>query len=263
MRLRAFFFCGIVMGWLGAVALFGSEPLVYADPNAPFNFRDKGEVKGLGIDLLNATLSSLRPKITQDEIRLDVWREVYATALSHPTSFLISTTRLKEREPLFQWVGPLATVRLGFISKKGTALPSGNLSQIVRKLKIATIKETAAERMLFQMLGSDTNVSIMRLSTPLQGYKMLEYGRIDALVYTDIPFIYYLVNEEQDPNAYRMMYLLEESFYYIAAGKDIPKVQIAAMQAQLNRLKEPDGKGSSMYDLIMKTYLKGAVLKGP
>ncbi|MDD4504955.1 MAG: transporter substrate-binding domain-containing protein [Sulfurospirillaceae bacterium] len=263
MRLKAFFFYGIVAGWVGVTALFGADPLVYAGPNPPFNFRDKGEVQGLGVDLLNASLSSLRPKLSQEEIRLDVWKDVYAGALAHPSSFLISTARLKEREALFQWVGPLATVKLGFIAKKTTTLPKGDLHQIVSKLKIATIKETAAERMLLQMLGSNTNVSVVRLSTPLQGYKMLENGRIDALVYTDIPFVYYLVSEAQDPKQYHMLYLLEESYYYIAAGKDVPKSQIAIMQTQLDRLKEKDSSGTSAYERIMKTYLKGAVLQGP
>ena len=261
MHLRVFFY-GVMLGFLGATALFGADPLVYAGPNPPFNFRDKGEVKGLGVDLLDASLSSIRPKLTQEEIRLDVWREMYASALAHPNSFLISTARLKDRESLFQWVGPLATVKLGFISKKKTPLPSGDLPQIISKLRIATIKETAAEQLLFQMLGTNSNVSITRLSTPLQGYKMLEYGRIDALVYTDIPFLYYLVMEGQDTTQYKMLYLLEESHYYIAAGKGVPKSQIAIMQTQLNRLKEADGKGGSPYDRIMKTYLKGAVLQG-
>ena len=263
MRLKAFFFYSIVVGWLGVTSLFGADPLVYAGPNPPFNFRDKGEVQGLGVDLLNASLSSLRPKLTQEEIKLDIWRDVYAGALAHPSSFLISTARLKEREALFQWVGPLATVKLGFIAKKNMTLPKGDLHQIVSRLKIATIKETAAERMLFQMLGSDTNVSIIRLSTALQGYKMLEYGRIDALVYTDIPFVYHLVSEAHDPNEYHMIYLLGESFYYIAAGKGVPKAQITIMQTQLDRLKEKDSSGSSSYERIMKTYLKGAVLQGP
>lgn len=66
-----------------------------------FNFRDKGEVQGLGVDLLNASLSSLRPKLSQEEIRLDVWKDVYAGALAHPSSFHISTARLKEREAFF------------------------------------------------------------------------------------------------------------------------------------------------------------------
>lgn len=263
LHLGTFFFCGIVFSCLGSTSLLGVEPLVYAGPNPPFNFREKGVVKGLGVDLLDASLSSFRPKLAQEEIRLDVWRDVYAEALTHPNSFLISTARLKDRESLFQWVGPLATVKLGAIAKSSTTLPKGTLKESLRHLKVATIKETAAEGLFMKELGADHNISIIRLSTPIQGYKMLEYGRIDVLVYTDIPFVYHLVLEGQDPAQYRMVHLIEESYYYIAAGKNIPKAQILIMQTQLNRLKEPDSKGSSPYDRIMQTYLKGAALKGP
>ena len=89
---------------------------------------------------------------------------------------------------------------------------------------------------------------------------MLEYGRIDALVYTDLPFVYHLVSEKQDVAQYKMAHVLLNTDYYIAAGKDVPKEQISIMQTQLNRLKERDAQGSSMYERIMERYFKGAVL---
>lgn len=64
--------------------------------------------------------------------------------------------------------------------------------------------------------------------------------------------------KRKTPKQYHMLYLLEESYYYIAAGKDVPKSQIAIMQTQLDRLKEKDSSGTSAYERIMKTYLKGA-----
>lgn len=258
MFFKWFLLCFIVL----ISSLNASSTVVYTEPNPPFNFRDKGVIQGLGFDFLEASMVTLRPKIAQEEIRMDSWKEVYKEALEHPNSFLISTSKIKEREALFQWVGPIATVRLGIITKKGTDLPkSNNISEILRPLKIATIKETSAEKMLFKEIGENHNLNITRVSTPAQGYKMLEYGRIDALVYTDLPFVYYLVTEGQDVSQYRMAHVILNTDYYIAAGKEIPKEQINIMQTQLNRLKESDGKGSSMYDRIMARYFKGAVLQ--
>lgn len=244
-------------------SLNASSAIVYTEPNPPFNFREKGMIQGLGFDLLEASMISLRPKIAQDEIYLGTWKEVYKEALDHPNTFLISTTKIKEREPCFQWVGPIATVRLGVIAKRGTDIPKGHSTiEILRPLKIATVKETSSEKVLFNEIGENHNLNITRVSTPAQGYKMLEYGRIDALIYTDVPFVYYLVSEGQDVTQYKMVHVLLNTDYYIAAGKSVPKEQIQIMQAQLNRLKEPDGKGgSSMYDRIMANYLKGSVLQ--
>ena len=263
MRFQSLLWYGVVFSCLSVTALLGADPVVYAGPNPPFNFREKGVVQGLGFDLLEASLASLRPRFKQEEIDLEIWNKAYAKALAHPMSFLISTARLKDREPLFQWVGSLSTVRLGIITKRKTVLSnSTNTLEILRPLHIATIKETAAEKVLFKELGEHiANLHITRLSTPIQGYKMLEYGRIDALIYTDVPFVYHLVQEGQDVHQYKMAHVLLNTDYYIAAGKGIPKEQIQIMQTQLNRLKEPDENGNSMYDRIVALYLKGAVLQ--
>ncbi|MEZ7935180.1 MAG: transporter substrate-binding domain-containing protein [Sulfurospirillum sp.] len=261
MRLRALTWYGVIFGWLGVTALLGADPVVYAGPNPPFNFRDKGVVQGLGFDLLEASLATIRPRFSQEEIDLDIWNKVYNEALAHPNSFLISTARLKDRESLFQWVGPLATVKLGAITKRSLVVPKGNTIEALRNLRIATIKETSAEQTLFKEIGTNHGLNITRVSTPIQGYKMLEYGRIDALVYTDVPFVYHLVSEGQDVSQYKMAHVLLNTDYYIAAGKGVPKEQINIMQTQLNRLKEIDSKGSSMYDRIVANYLKGAVLQ--
>ena len=261
MRLRALTWYGVIFGWLGLTALLGADPVVYAGPNPPFNFRDKGVVQGLGFDLLEASLATIRPRFSQEEIDLDIWNKVDNEALAHPNSFLISTARLKDRESLFQWVGPLATVKLGAITKRSLVVPKGNTIEALRNLRIATIKETSAEQTLFKEIGTNHGLNITRVSTPIQGYKMLEYGRIDALVYTDVPFVYHLVSEGQDVSQYKMAHVLLNTDYYIAAGKGVPKEQINIMQTQLNRLKEIDSKGSSMYDRIVANYLKGAVLQ--
>jgi polar amino acid transport system substrate-binding protein len=187
---------------------------------------------------------------------------MYDEALRHPKVFLVTMVRLKEREQQFNWLGPIATVRLGLITKRTTDLPKGQSTlKILRPLRIATIKETSSEKLLFKEIGEKNGLNITRVSTPIQGYKMLEYGRIDALVYTDVPFVYHLITEGQDVSQYRMAYVILNTDYYICVGKDVPKEQFNIMQAQLNRLKEPNGKGSSLYDRMVANYLNGAVLK--
>lgn len=262
MHLRAHFMCGIILVMLGITSLFSGDISLYAVPNPPFSFRDKGEIKGLSIDLLEASLSTLRPRFAQEEIVYDAWNKMYDEALKHPKSYLVTAVKLKDREPHFNWIGPVATVRLGVITKRGTDIPKGkNALEILRPLKIATIKETSAEKLLFQEIGEKHGLNITRVSTPIQGYKMLEYGRIDALVYTDVPFVYHLISEGQDVSQYRMAHVILNTDYYICAGKEIPKEQISIMQAQLSRLKEPDGKKGSIYERLMANYLKGEVLQ--
>jgi len=262
MHFQAHLACGIVSILLGITSLIGGDIALYAVPNPPFSFRDKGAIKGLSIDLLEASMATLRPRFAQEEIELEALNKMYDEALRHPKAFLVTIVKLKEREQQFNWLGPIATVRLGLITKRTTELPKGqNTLEILRPLRIATIKETSSEKLLFKEIGEKSGLNITRVSTPIQGYKMLEYGRIDALVYTDVPFVYHLITEGQDVSQYRMAYVILNTDYYICVGKDVPKEQFNIMQAQLNHLKEPDGKGSSMYDRMVANYLNGAVLK--
>lgn len=211
---------------------------------------------------MEASLATIRPRFAQEEIELEALNKMYDEALRHPKAFLVTMVRLKEREQQFNWLGPIATVRLGLITKRTTDLPKGQSTlEILRPLRIATVKETSSEKLLFKEIGEKSGLNITRVSTPIQGYKMLEYGRIDALVYTDVPFVYHLITEGQDVSQYRMAYVILNTDYYICVGKDVPKEQFNIMQAQLNHLKEPDGKGSSMYDRMVANYLNGAVLK--
>lgn len=262
MYFQARFACGIASIILSITSLFSADTALYAVPNPPFSFRDKGAVQGLSIDILEASLATIRPRFAQEEIELEALNKMYNEAVTHPKSFLVTMVRLKEREQQFNWLGPIATVRLGLIAKRTTEIPKGsNTLEILRPLRLATIKETSSEKLLFKEIGEKHGLNITRVSTPIQAYKMLEYGRIDALIYTDVPFVYHLITEKQDVSQYRMAHVILNTDYYICVGKAIPKEQFNIMQTQLNRLKEPDGKGSSMYDRMVANYLNGAVLQ--
>ena len=255
--------CGIFSIVLGMTSLMGGDTTsLYAVPNPPFSFRDKGAVQGLSIDILEASLATIRPRFSQNEIELEALNKMYDEALKHPKSYLVTMVKLKEREQQFNWLGPVATVKLGLITKRTTEIPKGTSTMdILRPLRLATIKETSSEKLLFKEIGEKNGLNITRVTTPIQAYKMLEYGRIDGIIYTDVPFVYYLITEGQDVSQYRMAHVILNTDYYICVGKDVPKDQFNIMQAQLNRLKEPDGKGSSMYDRLVANYLNGAVLK--
>lgn len=262
MHFLVYLFYSMTFIFLGTSSLIGAETALYAVPNPPFSFREKGAIQGLSIDLLEASLVNIRPRFAQEEIELESVNKMYDEAFKHPKSFLVTMVKLKEREQQFQWLGPIATVRLGLISKRATPIPKGHNSvEVLKPLRIATVKETSSEKLLFKEIGTNHGLNITRVSTPIQAYKMLEYGRIDALVYTDVPFVYHLITEGQDISQYKMAHVILNTDYYICVGKEIPKEQFNIMQAQFNRLKEPDGKGSSMYDRIMANYLKGEMLQ--
>ncbi len=229
---------------------------IFAGKNAPFNFMHKGSPSGITVKILEEVFKKENFYFNAKEIELNSWSSVFSQAIVTPNSLLITASRIPEREELFQWVGPIANVRLVIVAKKNT-ISIKDLKDI-QKFDLASSKNTSAERAYIDLGGDVSNVS--RLSTPKQGYRMLEYGRVDALICTDLPFVYDLVKHGKNVNDYEIVYILKKTDYYIAAHKSMPKNMIKILQNGLDKLKEKRGDNPSTYDLIFAKYFKGAIL---
>jgi len=238
------------------VSLFSEDIRIFAGKNAPFNFMYKGKVSGVSVDILENIFKQANLPFDQKAIKLDTWSSVFSQAIVTPNSLLITASRIPEREKLFQWIGPVATVRLSIVAKKGTASIK-NLEDI-KSYDVVSIKNTSAER-AFVKAGGDLS-TILRVSTPKQGYKMLEYGRIDALICTDLPFIYSMIREGKNIDDYEIVYVLSKSKYFIAAHQSIPTKTINILNNELDKLKQKDSSNISKYNLIMEKYFKDSIL---
>ena len=229
---------------------------IFAGKNAPFTFIHQGFPTGITVKILDEIFKKENIYFNAKEIELNSWSSVFSQAIVTPNSLLLTPTRLPEREELFQWIGPIANVRLVIVAKKNTiTIPN---FEDIKKFDLVSIKNTSAERAYVGLGGDLSNVS--RLSTPKQGFKMLEYGRVDGLICTDLPFIYELVKNGKNVNDYEIVYLLKKSSYYIAAHKTVPRNIVKTLQNGLDRLKEQEGDNPSTYDLIFAKYFKGAIL---
>ncbi|NCD12273.1 MAG: ABC transporter substrate-binding protein, partial [Epsilonproteobacteria bacterium] len=54
----------VLFFWVGIASFSWANPAVYTEPNPPFNFREKGLVQGLALDLLEASLATIRPRFS-------------------------------------------------------------------------------------------------------------------------------------------------------------------------------------------------------
>lgn len=238
------------------VNLFSENIHIFAGKNAPFNFMYKGKVSGVSVNILQSIFKQANLSFNQKDIILDSWSSVFSQSIVTPNSLLITVSRIPEREDLFQWIGPVATVRLAMIARKNT-ISIKNLNNL-KFYNIVSIKNTSAER-AFVKAGGDLS-SISRVSTPKQGYRMLEYGRIDALICTDLPFMYNILKRGKNIEDYEIIYILDRSQYYIAAHKNIPAQTINIINNEMTKLKQKNINNISQYDLIMAKYFKGTVL---
>jgi polar amino acid transport system substrate-binding protein len=87
----------------------------FKDTASSVRWRDEGKITGSSAEVVREILRRLNQP---DNITILPWARGYHLLKSRPNVVLFSTTRTKERENLFHWVGPLCTSRIGFYKKK-------------------------------------------------------------------------------------------------------------------------------------------------
>jgi polar amino acid transport system substrate-binding protein len=83
----------------------------------PVNFTKNGNITGSSVEIVREIL---RRQKQPDNITMLPWARAYSLLKTKANIVLFTTTRIKEREELFHWVGPLCTSTNAFYAKKGS-----------------------------------------------------------------------------------------------------------------------------------------------
>lgn len=86
-----------------------------AEDNFPNNYLDKGELKGLSVDLLKETFKRAEVPYT---VAVLPWARAYDTALKEPGNCVFSTAHTPERDSQFKWIGPLSTIEMIVVASR-------------------------------------------------------------------------------------------------------------------------------------------------
>jgi polar amino acid transport system substrate-binding protein len=75
----------------------------------PYNFQKDGKLQGTSVDLLEMVWERMGENLNKSAISILPWTEGYQRTLNENNTVLFTTARLKQREQLFKWAGPIAT----------------------------------------------------------------------------------------------------------------------------------------------------------
>ncbi|WP_158253701.1 substrate-binding periplasmic protein [Chromobacterium alticapitis] len=97
---------GLLACWLALWLQFAAaETRLLTEDDPPFNYPDgSGGITGISTEMVS---EAFRRAGLRYSIALMPWLRAYLQAQTDANACLFSTTRNEEREPLFQWVGPL------------------------------------------------------------------------------------------------------------------------------------------------------------
>lgn len=198
----------------------------------PFNYTENGNLTGVSVELLKLMWNKMG--YAEQPIAIYPWARGYHYLQQNTNSVLFATSRTKERERLFKWVGPIYRVKNILIASSSNNLHINSLED-AKKLEIGTIRDDVSEQLLITS-GFDQN-HLQRVNSIEQNLMKLKIGRIDLVAITDKGFKDYLVSENYDAHDFNTIYVIQEVGSYYAFNINVPDTLIAEFQEAFDSLK--------------------------
>jgi len=228
------------------------DKLIFMTENSPpYNFLKDKELKGTAVDLLVMMLEKVGSKQKREDIRMLPWSRAYEYVQSRKNTVLFSTTRTKQRENLFKWVGPISQNIIALIAKKNKHIKIKSLHDIT-KYKIGVVREDIGEQILINLgISSKQIENTGGVDAIHKVIKMLNRDRFEVLSYNEDSAYLEIAKLGFDINDYERVYILSKSELHFAFHKDTSDKIINIFQKALDELKE-----EGVYEKIINKYKK-------
>jgi polar amino acid transport system substrate-binding protein len=217
----------ILVFLLSVTCGLAQELTIISEENPPFNFIKDGILTGSSTEVVREIMHRLN---LSAKIQVLTWARGYQLALRQPNVVLFSTARTKEREHLFQWVGPLYKVRFGFYARKGSGLYLSSLADAKKVGAIATYKDDVRE----QLLKSKGFTNLDSSKSPASNLKKLLAGRVDLWLYSNLGVPSVARQIGINPDDVELVLPFKDYYAYIAFSKGTPRAVAKQWQATLD-----------------------------
>jgi polar amino acid transport system substrate-binding protein len=224
-------------GVLLALALAGSAVAagrlrLLTEESPPNNFVQNGKLTGLSVEVAQEIMRRLG---STQPIELMPWARAYriATDPSAGSVALFMMGRTPEREPLFQWVGPLATSITAFYGRSSGAPQILSLADARALPNILVPREWFSYRMLAE-LGF---ANLEPVDTPEMMMRMVMKGRAPVFVISNgmLPPLANKVGAQEGD--FRPLYELSKTQGHLAFSLATPPEVVRSWQQALDEMK--------------------------
>ncbi len=219
----------------------------------PFNYEEEGELKGIGVDLLEATYEEMGFSLPEDAIRIGLFTEAYQTTRSTPGYALFSIARTPEREDLFLWAGPIESYDIVLFARRGSDITVAEDSDL-NNFKIGAVEDDVSVLEL-KRAGVD-EARIITDPDPQMLIRMLDEGSINLFASGDLAGEYLIAEETGTYGYFNQIYRLKTVDLYYAFNRETPQQEVERFRSAFDALKEvPADGGLSRYDQIRNRYI--------
>ncbi|BDU51608.1 substrate-binding periplasmic protein [Haliovirga abyssi] len=197
----------------------------------PISFLKNGKPAGLAVEIVR---EMLKRKNIPDNIKVWPWVRGYRMTLHHPNYVLFSVARIKERENLFKWVGPIYKMEVSFYGKKNSKIIINSINDAKKLKRIGVFRDSFEEQLLkkrgFNNLDSAVN--------NILNTKKLMGGRYDVMIFTNTTIKSIVEKAGYSLNDVKKLYTFTTVSAYIAFSKDTPDETISSWQKTLDEMKK-------------------------
>jgi polar amino acid transport system substrate-binding protein len=228
----------IKSGWLSIMLALGvraamAGPLsIYTEVSIPQQIQNAdGSLSGISVD----TVREIQKRVgNHDPIELVPWARGYHEALTRPDVLLFSTSRTREREELFHWVGPLDELVYCFFVRADSAVAIHSLDD-ARKLGAIGVYLSDFRDLYLTRAGF---ANLDRVSDQVANVKKLMNGRIDALVSSTTGIAELAKSAGYPVSDFQPAFPFLRTQLYLAFSKGTPPATVAAWSDALKAMKK-------------------------
>lgn len=226
---------------------------LFTEVAPPFNYYSGSivdpDIQGSSVEIVDAIQSR---NDYASNVKITGWIDAYATVQYLPNSALFTTARTAEREGLFQWVGPIATLRGSFYTLRDSGITITTLEQAKALGSIATPSNWYTHDYL---LANGFDNIVATSFSPLDAFNQLLNGEVDALFMYD-EGINWLCDATSTPTE-DIVKQFEETYDegYVAFSLTTPTSTVEQWQQNLDAMKQ-DGT----FEGIWQSWFNGSEL---
>jgi len=212
------------------------DNLIIATENyPPISFKNKnGRADGLASEVAYIIMKKLNMK---QQIKIWPWARDYKLLKKGPNYLVFSVGRTEERNNLFQWVGPIYSMKTGFYTKRDSNIKIKNLDDAKRLKKIGTYFESFDE----QFLKQEHFLNLESTSNNILNIKKLMMNRFDVITATNVTIKALIEKAEYKMDDIKNVYNFLSVGVYFAFSKDVPFEVVDAWEKEFIKI-EKSGK---------------------
>ena len=219
---------------------------------APFNYQEGGNATGIAVDILEAVFRNIGVNRTGADVRIVPLADGFRAA-QNTSTVLFSIVRTPEREPLYKWAGPFAKSRFVVFAPVDRNITISSDADL-NLYRIGAVR-SSIENDLLTSRGVHAS-DIIPGATPGDLIRMLEEGQIDLWATGDITGRYEMKAAGANPDAYEIVYTLDENDFYFIFSRDVPDTLVGAFQDALDTVRnQKDAHGVSEYERIIYRHV--------